>query len=217
MMTACGDVNQACVADEIIKAGGAKLKSCTSIIGPGGCITVALIPEIEKQGGSALSQDVCDPGQKCVPCTDPRDANAPTPFCQPIGVYNEPCTGGAAGGGAEAGAPPPPPSPCCTNPSTGRSNGVCLAASALPADKVSQMVDDTCAAGEKCAPASLVNNQPSRCYAGANGLGVCMDKCFNGLLELAGLFGVMSQDWCGPTELCMPCSFVQGQGVPGCQ
>jgi hypothetical protein len=50
---------------------------------------------------------------------------------------------------------------------------------------------------------------------------VCIDKCFNQALGFAGEIGALSQDACGPTELCVACSMIKlGVGsdikVPGC-
>jgi len=77
---ACPDGKQVCVPDDVLASAGAKPKSCTSIVGPGGCVTSALVPQLEAQGGSALKQDVCAEGQRCVPCNDPTNGDAPTPF-----------------------------------------------------------------------------------------------------------------------------------------
>jgi hypothetical protein len=92
MLTDCPNAAEVCVPDEILQAGGQPLKTCTSIIGAGGCVTASLIPEIIKQGGSALKPDVCSATQLCVPCTDPTHGGAPTPFCQPIGVHQNACS-----------------------------------------------------------------------------------------------------------------------------
>jgi hypothetical protein len=92
MLTDCPNAAEVCVPDEILQAGGQPLKACTSIIGAGGCVTASLIPEIIKQGGSALKPDVCSATQLCVPCTDPTHGGAPTPFCQPIGVHQNACS-----------------------------------------------------------------------------------------------------------------------------
>jgi len=122
----CANTSEVCVPDEVLVAGGEKLKSCTSVIGPGACFTASLVPEIERRGGGALQQDVCDAGQLCLPCVDPTSNNAPTPFCQPIGVRDAACSSG----GASTPPPPAPPAvPCCTT--NGVSNGVCIAETAF--------------------------------------------------------------------------------------
>ena len=205
---ACPDPSMACVPDEILKAGGDKLPSCTSIIGPGGCVTTSLIPPIQAQGGSALKQDACTAGQLCVPCTDPTHGNAPTPFCQPIGASSHACTGGGSAG--DAGAMPA----CCTT--HGKSNGVCIAETAIPENQRNSAIQDTCSGSDKCVPASLVQGEPTACDGGAFGGGVCIDKCFSGMLALAGDVGLLPTDGCGATEVCVACVFLSGRGVPGC-
>jgi hypothetical protein len=210
-LTACSDATQVCVPDEMINANGSPLKNCASIIGPGACVTASLIPAIIQQGGSALKQDVCEGGQLCVPCNDPTHNNAPTPFCQPIGIHKSACTGaGGSGGGngADAGSGM---EACCKTGS--HSGGVCIAETAVPASQRDQTIQETCPSGNKCVPASLVSNKPVTCSA-LLGRGVCIDKCFNDLLSLASV--VLGQDGCGQTEVCLPCFAVKDMGVPGC-
>jgi len=213
-LTACPNADEVCVPDEILEANGQPLKSCTSIIGPGGCLTASLLPAIAAMGGSALKQDVCSANQLCVPCTDPTHGNAPTPFCQPIGVHQSSCSAAAGGAAADAAAPPPS-TPCCTT--NGKSNGVCIAETAVPEKQRSQTKQDVCTTGDKCVPAAFVAGKPVTCSGGLLGAGVCMDKCFNSMLSLAGGIGILSSEGCGTTELCIPCGLVSGQGVPGCQ
>jgi hypothetical protein len=215
MLTACPNAAEVCVPDEILQAGGQPLKSCTSIIGPGGCVTASLIPAIEQQGGGALKPDVCTGGQTCVPCTDPTHNGAPTPFCQPIGVHEKECSAASAGGAADGGAAPAALPACCTT--NGKSNGVCIQDSAIPAAQKDQTKQDTCTSGNKCVPAAFVAGKPVTCTAGLLGSGVCMDKCFNDMMSFAGGIGILSSAGCGTTEVCVPCSLVSGQGVPGCK
>jgi hypothetical protein len=212
-LTACADASQVCVPDEILEANGGKLKSCTSIIGPGGCVTATLIPEIIKQGGSALKPDVCSATQLCVPCVDPTHGGAPSGMCEPIGVHKNACSSGPAGGSADGGAAAKAP-PCCTT--NGKSNGVCLVETVVPEAQRSQAPQDTCATGNKCVPAAFVAGAQVTCAAGILGAGVCMDKCFNSMMSIAGGIGILSSKGCGTTELCIPCGLVSGQGVPGC-
>ena len=210
---ACPDASTVCVPDEILNAGGNKLKSCTSVIGPGGCITLSILnlpPDLKSQS-SALKQDVCDAGQVCAPCTDPTHNNAPTPFCQAIGVSDKACTSGTGDAGAAASAPA---QGCCAT--NGKSNGVCIAESAIPASEKNQVITDTCSTGNVCAPAAFVAGTPTKCSADLLGTGVCIDKCFNGLMSLAGDIGLLPTQGCGATEVCIACLFLSGQGVPGC-
>jgi len=212
-LTACADASQVCVPDEILAAGGGKLASCTSIIGPGGCVTSALFPEIEKQGGGVLKKDVCKDGQLCVPCNDPTNGNAATPFCQAIGVSDVACAGGPPTPAGDGGGAAPLPSCCITK---GVANGVCLPETAIPADQRDDTKRDVCAKGDKCVPAAFVSNKPVACKS-SFGDGVCMDRCFDDMMSIAGGIGILGRSSCGATELCIPCDFVSGQGVPGCK
>ena len=214
-LTACPNAAEVCVPNEVLQAGGGKLQSCTSIIGPGGCVQPKLIPALEAQGAGVLKPDVCTGGQLCVPCNDPTHGNAPTPFCSPIGVHDAACSGGASPAPSGGSTPPAPQQACCTT--GGVSNGVCIAESAVPASSRDQVTQDSCSAGNACVPKSMVSNNPQVCNTSAGARGVCMDMCFNSMLSIAGGPGVFSRDWCGPTEVCLPCSFVAGKGVPGCQ
>jgi hypothetical protein len=204
VLAPCPDQSQVCVPDEVLAAGGGKLKSCTSIIGPGGCVTAALFPQIAAQGGGALQQDVCDPGLTCVPCTDPTHNNAPTPFCQPIGVHDKACTAPVSSApGGEAGAPPPDGPACCGGA------GACVAESAVPAAEQGHTKTDTCAGGNQCVP----KGNPVSCNDPVLGRGFCIDKCFDGMLPGGGP-GLLKTNGCPGTELCVPCGI--GKSVPGC-
>jgi hypothetical protein len=214
-LTACANAAEVCVPDEILQAGGTTLKTCTTIVGPGGCVAGSLFPEIVKQSQGALKPDVCTPQQLCVPCNDPTHNNAPTPFCQPIGVHKNTCAGGAAGGAADGGAAAAPSQGCCTT--NGKSNGVCIVETAVPQAQRSQTKQDACTTGNKCVPAAFVAGMPVTCSAGLLGAGVCMDQCFNDMMKFAGGIGILSSAGCGTTEVCVPCGLVSGQGVPGCK
>jgi len=209
---ACPTAGQVCVPDEVLTADGNKLKSCTSIIGPGGCITASLLPAIQAMGGSALKQDVCNANQLCVPCVDPTHNNAPTGMCSAIGAHQDSCGGPTTG--SDAGTAAPPLETCCKSKSA--TNGVCISASAIPASQVDQTKQDTCKSGDKCVPAAFVSGKPVKCDGGLFGDGVCMDQCFNDMMGTAKSIGILSSKGCGSTEVCVPCGLVSGQGVPGC-
>jgi hypothetical protein len=223
-LIACKDASQVCVPDEVLNADGGKLKSCKVAVlngAAGGCIQLDLLPQAKQQGGAALKQDVCDAGQACIPCTDPTNGNAPTPFCEPIGVRDAACSGGDSGGTSSSGGTTPAPAAqqaCCTT--NGNSNGVCIASSAIPADSQGSTIQDTCTGDNKCVPKAMVQGTPVTCDGGFLGNGVCLDKCFSGSLGFAGDIGILSQDKCGSTELCVPCKLASLQGgstpIPGC-
>ncbi len=210
---ACPGGTNVCVPDEVLTAGGKTLKSCSSIIGPGGCITASDIPAVLQMGGSALKQDVCTANQLCVPCKDPTHNNAPTGMCSAIGAHQNACGGGTSA--ADGGAAATPLQTCCKSKSA--TNGVCISGTAIPASQRDQTKQDTCNAGDKCVPAAFVSNMPVKCDGGLFGQGVCMDQCFNDMMGTAKSIGILSGNGCGSTEVCVPCGLVSGQGVPGCQ
>jgi hypothetical protein len=206
MLGPCPDASKVCVPNEVLAAGGGKLKSCTSIVGPGGCVAASLFPDFEKLGGSALKQDVCDAGLTCVPCTDPRNGGSPTPVCQPIGVHQNACGTIAAPPASAPSSPPPQAATCC------KGRGSCVSESSIPQAERNSTKSDTCASGNKCVPAGA----PRTCDGGAFGPGVCVDTCFDLMMPAAASLGLLHTKGCNTTELCVPCGLVMGQGVPGC-
>jgi hypothetical protein len=205
------DAKQACVPDEVLKAGGDKLATCQAIIGEGGgCINMELIPEMKKRGGSVLKQESCPAGLTCTPCID--DKNARSGLCEPIGVHEKACTGGGAGGDSAAKAPDVP---CCTM--NGQSHGVCLSESAIPEEGKEMAKQDACAAGSVCAPKALANMEPVMCRTGILGKAFCMATCFHDMLGMIGPFA-LDQDTCPDDELCIPCKLMEmtGAKIPGC-
>jgi hypothetical protein len=213
MLIACPNAAEVCVPDEVLTAGGDKLKTCKSVLGAGACFTSSLMPDIAANGGGALTKDVCDADQQCMPCTDPRNNNAPTPFCQAIGVSEQECA--ATPGGTQQAAPATPSQTCCTQ--EGVTSGVCIAESAVPEKQRDDTKQDTCPAANKCVPRMFVSGKPIKCNSGIMGAGVCMAKCFNDLMGFAGDMGLMSTAGCGRTEVCVPCMFGKDQGMPGCE
>ena len=217
-MVACADGDSVCVPDEILNAAGETLVPCAvQALGgaDGACVTASLFPTIVAQGGDALKKDVCSEGQLCVPCTDPTHGNAPTPFCQPIGVHDSDCEGTPADvSGADASAPPPATEYCCTT--NGLQNGICIDQDAIPVEKVSKTIKDTChRAKDRCVPRDQVEGNPVTCDSGIGGKGICMDKCFSKMMAAAGTIGALGQHGCKDTELCVPC-LAAGSDVPGC-
>ena len=87
---------------------------------------------------------------------------------------------------------------------------------AVPASMQSEVKTDVCTGDNICAPTSLVTGKPVVCSS-LLGSGVCMDKCFNDMMAIAGDIGFLSNKGCGTIELCIPCALVSGKGVPGCK
>lgn len=94
---------------------------------------------------------------------------------------------------------------------------VCISETAVPEGQRDQTKQDVCTTGTECVPAAFVAGAPVKCSAGLLGSGVCMDKCFNDMMSIAGVVGILKSNACGSSELCIPCGLVSGQGVPGCQ
>jgi hypothetical protein len=237
-LTPCDDATQVCVPDEVLSAAGDKLQTCTqpanvaNVVGPGGgCINLALMPDVQKQAGAYLQQGECPSGLTCMPCKNPQ-TNSDSGFCGGVGVYDDSSCGAAgadggagggegAGGDGGAGGVGAGGQACCTT--NGKSNGVCMPGSILPADSQGAMPQDTCASSDVCMPAAMVQGKATSCDAGfLFGPGICLDQCFNSMLEVGGSLGVLSSDGCADTEVCTPCSFLQsqmpaGMALPGCQ
>ncbi len=189
---AAGDV---CVPDKVLAANGAKLRSCTFFVGnkPGACVST-LIEDIAAHANE-LQRDVCDEDERCAPCVSPIDGSD-THICEENGVHAEACVGGA---GAQQAS-------CC------HGSGVCMSPDGVPEDQRDSLSHDVCADGTLCAPAALVDGNPTRCHAFADP-GVCVDVCFAS--ELAPASAVM-RSVCGPTEVCIPCAIGASRGMPGC-
>ena len=94
---------------------------------------------------------------------------------------------------------------------------MCLAETAIPEDQRDSAPEDTCSAGNRCVPKAFVEGKPVKCNSGLLGSGVCLDTCFNEMMGFASMIGILGKDRCGDTEVCVPCTFVSDQGVPGCQ
>jgi len=190
------DGDDVCLPDKVLAANGAKLKSCTFMIDakPGACVSL-LIADIAAHA-SALQPDVCDPAiERCAPCISPIDGTD-THLCEETGVHTEACVGGP---GAKQDT-------CC------HGAGVCMTKEGVPSDQRDALHHDTCKDDKVCAPAALVDGNPTRCHAFADP-GVCVDVCFAAQLVPAAQ---VMRSVCGPTEVCVPCIVGKGQGMPGC-
>jgi hypothetical protein len=219
-MAACDKAGEVCVQDAILEAGGGKLKSCKVEVlsgAAGACITVGTMPEgsDKDQAKANLKQDVCDAGEVCAPCTNPLQGNADTGICGAVGVSDTECAGGSSTASGSTTTTAPAPS-CCGG------KGSCLAASVV-GEAGKDMTQDSCSAGLVCAPQSLVTNKAQTCKAGVIlGKGICMNGCFNDMLQNLGGILLDKGDTCADDDLCVPCTFVtkmapDGVKVPGCE
>ena len=194
---ACKTAGEACIPDKILQAGGTKMKSCKFLIDdkPGACTStlIGLISAHKDQ----LTPDVCDAAtERCAPCIDPTNQKN-THLCEDTGVHEEACKGG----------PGQVEQTCC------HGAGVCMNPEAAPEDQRDSLQHDSCGTKKVCAPAALVDGNPTRCYV--LGLpGVCLDVCFASMLGPSK--PVTGSSDCRATEVCLPCVIGKGQGIPGC-
>lgn len=196
-LPACAKDGDVCVPDKMLSANGQKLKSCKFFTdGREGVCGSLLIGELAQNASLIPPSDECDKdNERCTPCVDPRDGSD-THVCDPTGAHVEACVGGA--GKVEQ--------TCCHNA------GVCMLPTAAPEDQRDSLPHDSCGASKVCAPAALVDNNPTRCYV--LGLpGVCLDICFAAIL---GPSKPVTNSDCRATEVCLPCVVGKGQGMPGC-
>lgn len=198
MLPACANADQVCVPDEVLLAGGGKLKACTFVMGnkPGACMS-RLVKSVDDYK-DMMTQDVCDADEKCAPCTNPMDGTS-THLCDDtIGVHEQDCTQAAGTGNLER---------CC------HGMGVCMAEDAAPAQFKDKMTQETCHENQLCAPASASTGKTTACSVlGASG--VCLDLCFASSFQSTT---ALTRVNCGPTEVCMPCLLMSGMHMPGCE
>ncbi len=184
-----------CVPDAVLTANGGKLKACTFLDGKPGACTSLLVQAIAAHA-TQLQPDVCDAAtERCAPCVNPID-ETDTHLCEAMGVHADACTSGEGARQAS----------CC------HGSGVCIDPDAAPEDQRGDLRRDICPATRVCAPAALVDGNPTRCHAFGD-KGVCVDVCF--AAQLAPATPVM-RSVCGPTEVCVPCVLGASRGMPGC-
>jgi hypothetical protein len=183
--------NEICVPDTLLKAAGAKAKSCTFFYNgkPGACLS--LVYKRVNENKDALKQDTCAENERCLPCIDPTNG-MDTALCGEMGVHEAACVGG----------PGDKPTPCC------HKMGTCILPDAVPEEARAGMVPETCKGGKLCAPNSQLDSKPVMCeFLGAKG--ICLDVCF--AEQMKGMTS-LTRGGCGPTELCMPCALANAMG-----
>lgn len=217
------DSGEVCVADEFLEAGGGDLPKCKASTAngkDGRCIMRPLYaPVMADKRSAGLAEDDCDGGMVCVPCVNPLDGED-SGFCHEMGVMDGACSGGGDTGTTTPAKKAEPLAPCCATKS-GKNNGACMPADGVPASMKSDVEQQECASGSMCVPQGMVSEDgPTQCST-FMGTGVCMGKCFNGMLSIAGTVGILDGDGCGDEELCIPCSMIKMQAgdqkVPGCE
>ena len=190
-LMAC-DADSLCVPDMFIETGGQFIPpTCESLLGAEGrCLSVCLPAVADK--ASSLPQSSCEANQVCVPCYDPQDGMPP-----------DACTQGCDPGPTE----PPVELPSCCD-----GLGKCVPSSAVPADKVDKLPQDTCPEDVDdliCAPNVYIedpNYKAPSCETEAvfgfgGGPGGCVPSCL-----VTGLQGLLvKQGSCQNGWKCAPC------------
>lgn len=191
-----------CVPDRVVRAGSRYApRRCRSFGGvPGACVSLC-VPMVAEQA-DLLPRHVCDADERCAPCYDPSNNNAPTGACE------------AASACVDAGVPPPPPPVSCpyTGPPlldpTALPTCPCPGTRCMPASRVPSAQRARLAAcqGGYCVPEPYIraanNYVPRRCTAFGGLVGACVSRC---VPMVAAQSSILSRDVCDDGELCAPC------------
>jgi hypothetical protein len=196
-----------CVPDKLVKSGGAAPTTCKSAFGEGRCMSLC-VPDVSKNA-SLLNRgegDVCDEDERCVPCLNPLQNNAPTGVCE-IGKQvdcssSQPSSQGQPTQQLQCPYAGPPLVDVTTFPGCG--DGMrCVPSNLVPAGSASQL--ETCASG-LCAPEKSVaaggQYLPKSCSSVAGAEGRCLNA---GLPAVKAQKAMLSKDTCDANELCAPC------------
>ena len=194
-----------CAPDEDLLTGGIYTrKACTSIVGEGACLS-ACLAEVA-MNAAVLTQDVCDVGERCAPCIDPR-TQMPTGLCEPAAA----ACGDDPGGDAcddpatcvyEAGCPPVldvAPLPSCAP------DAHCFDRNLIPAGEQSRFA--ACPGGATlCIPDIFLTTggqfQLASCRSLYDGEGRCLSTA---MPDVGAQADQLPQDTCPATERCVPC------------
>lgn len=203
----CQDTATACVPDDYaMLLGKFKVKRCTSILGAEGRCISTCIPKVNGLM-DVLPKADCGANEVCAPCYNPND-----------GTSTGACTQGCDTGPTQ----PPIVFTKCEN-----GTGVCAPTSVIPPVLMTQLIQDTCAAGQVCAPIAKTQNlkynfpacTPSNGFVallagvGPNGqTGGCVPQWLADANPIEGAF--MVQDTCLAGEKCAPCNNPLRGGVP---
>jgi hypothetical protein len=195
-----------CAPDKLIETGGNFVpKTCTSVAGAEGrCLSVCL-PSVASDA-DLLPLDVCDSGEKCVPCFNPTasDPTAATGACtlscdkptQPPVVLTCPWTG--------PNVVDPTIFPDCS-PTCGGAH--CVPSSLVPAAE--QTLLAPCNGGKGfCAPDKIIAGGgeyvPKTCTSVAGVEGRCISSCLPSVASEASLLP-KDPTVCDAGEVCAPC------------
>jgi hypothetical protein len=184
-----GGASGYCVPDEFIISGGQSVpESCDSVGGAEGRCLSRCLPEVLEFDG-LLPQGACDPGELCVPCTNPLDGEltgACDIACDP-GPSEEPVVFES----------------CCAG------RGTCVP-SEFAGDNAALLGADGCdaAAGQLCAPNEYIDGpiDPPVCnstfFLGEGG-GRCISECIP-MVQTLGF--ILPLDGCTGSQRCVPCA-----------
>ncbi len=188
-----------CVPDSLIAYGGFSTpQTCTAIGGAEGRCFSECLPAIAAEA-QRLELDVCELGERCTPCCDPRTG-------MPSGVCGKGCDEGP-----ERCEPPPS---CCGG------GGTCLPPSVVPEDQQDTMKDCESAGLDDflCVPNEFLDEAwvPQSCRGGEGDFaydGVCLPDCLDLPLEF-----LLDATVCPNSFVCVPCRDILGRstGAPGC-
>jgi hypothetical protein len=183
LLSRCND-KDVCVPLSLAETGGkALLTKCSSLNGAEGRCISSCVPLVATQA-KQLPKDVCQGGDLCAPCYDPR-----------TGEDTLACRQGCDKGPTE---PPKVFDKCCSD------RGLCVPP-ALAADQARNLNNDTCSEGLLCAPKELADPtfMAKSCDSIDGAEGRCISTCVGG--AVAKQKDRLPTAGCGQDEVCAPC------------
>ncbi len=175
-----------CVPDVLIRTlGKYDPPDCASIGGGAGRCLSECIGAVANLG-TFLPKSTCADGEKCAPCADPRtgaDTGACSLQCdtgpkEPTVIFAK----------------------CCSDQS-----GLCVPPDIVDATQAKALAQDSCTAGNLCAPAKFADPtfHPQVCDSVGGAEGRCLSKC---VALVAKNESLLPAGGCGANELCAPCT-----------
>jgi len=205
-----------CVPDALVASGGKTPPSCKSLGGKDGVCLSLCLPQVQ-QNKALLPQDTCAPDEKCTPCLNPLENNAPTGACE-IGKAvaatqecEETTSGGAppAGsggpGGTGSGTCPhvgPPVIDPATFPACG-ADAHCAPTAAVPQTMQAQL--KACPTG-LCVPDKFIASGGNFIPKSCDSVGGAEGRCLNvNIPQVDSQKARLPQGACDASEKCVPC------------
>jgi hypothetical protein len=178
------DADNKCVPIKLVETMGKVIpKTCRSLNDAEGRCLSNCIPQVAVQK-TQLPQDVCDAGELCAPCFDPR-----------TGELTAACVQGCDPGPVEPAKPFPE---CCDG------RGLCVSA-ALAGDQAASLQTGSCSGdAELCAPRELTDPtyKPASCRSLNDAEGRCLSTCVPVVSEQIDQLPTAT---CADDERCAPC------------